>query len=112
MGVTPVTPHTKGIDKDPTIRELNRNAEQLVFNQAAYYVQMAHKHRSPRADVPWFRIVGCEQRSTLEEIFKREKDPWKSDRTWGAYLAKQVTGYEAKLFPVSTCPSLLRIVFG
>ncbi len=74
-----------GIDKDSSVRELNQQAERLVRDQGCYYVQMAHKARRPIAQVPWFRIIGCDTRKTWGQ---GPNTPGK--QTWGEYLASEL----------------------
>jgi len=68
--LTPIDMHPD----DMRIIELNRDAAHMVKDQVGYYVQMAHKHRSPRASVPWIRFIGCER----------------GNGSWGAYLQQQL----------------------
>lgn len=52
---------------DPRIFETNPDAAKMVANQLVYYVQMAHKARSPKANVPWVRFIGCETSDTARQ---------------------------------------------
>lgn len=72
----------QGIDANPNICELNQQAERMVHEQGAYFVQMAHKARSPKASVPWFRIVGCETKTTYAQ-----------KQNWGTFLAKELISF-------------------
>ncbi len=75
-----VVAQTKGgINTNPNVCELNGQAERMVHEQGAYYVQMAHKARRPIAQVPWFRIIGCETKTT-----------WGAKQKWGDYLATEL----------------------
>lgn len=83
---TDIVPANKRtIDDDPTIRELNQQAETLVDHQGGYIVQMAHKARSPKSNVPWIRIIGCETRTTFNQPVK-----------WAQYLHSQLVQRQAQ----------------
>lgn len=64
---------------DPRILELNRDAQAMTKGQLVYYVQMAHKARSPKANVPWVRFIGCE---TTESA--------RNKISWGKYLEMEL----------------------
>lgn len=77
-----------GIDTNPNVCELNGQAERMVHEQGAYYVQMAHKARRPIAQVPWFRIIGCETKSTW--FGTTSSTTTKAKQTWGDYLKSEL----------------------